>query len=33
MEEVCKLCQEKAELEKESDFLKKVAAFFVREID
>lgn len=33
MEEVRKLCQEKAELEKESDFLKKVAAFFVKEID
>lgn len=33
MEEVRKLCQEKAELEKENHFLKKAAAFFVKEID
>lgn len=33
MEEVRKLRQEKAELEKENDFLKKVAAFFAKEID
>ncbi len=33
MEEVRKLCQEKAELEKENDFLKKAAAFFAKEID
>ena len=33
MEEVRKLRQEKAELEKENDFLKKAAAFFAKEID
>ena len=33
MEEVRKLRQEKAELEKENDFLKKAAAFFATEID
>ena len=33
MEEVHKLRQEKAELEKENDFLKKAAAFFAKEID
>ena len=33
MEEVRKLRQEKAELEKENLFLKKAAAFFAREID
>ncbi len=33
MEEVRKLRQEKAELEKEKDFLKKAAAFFAKEID
>lgn len=33
MEEVCKLRQEKAELEKENDFPKKVAAFFAKKID
>ncbi len=33
MEEVRKLRQERAELEKENDFLKKAAAFFAKEID
>lgn len=33
MEEVRKLRQEKAELEKENLFLKKAAAFFAKEID
>ena len=33
MEEVRKLRQEKTELEKENDFLKKAAAFFAKEID
>ena len=33
MEEVRRLRQEKAELEKENDFLKKAAAFFAKEID
>ena len=33
MEEVRKLRKEKAELEKENDFLKKAAAFFAKEID
>lgn len=33
MEEVRKLRQEKSELEKENDFLKKAAAFFAKEID
>ena len=33
MEEVRKLHQEKAELEKENDFLKKATAFFAKEID
>ena len=33
MEEIRKLRQEKAELEKENDFLKKAAAFFAKEID
>lgn len=33
MEEVRKLRQEKVELEKENDFLKKAAAFFAKEID
>ena len=33
MEEVRKLRQEKAELEKDNDFLKKAAAFFAKEID
>ena len=33
MEEVRKLRQEKAELEKENDFFKKAAAFFAKEID
>lgn len=33
MEEVRKLRQEKAELEREDDFLKKAAAFFAKEID
>ena len=33
MEEVRKLRQEKAELEKENDFLKKAAAFFAKKID
>ena len=33
MEEVRKLRQEKAELEKENDFLKKAATFFAKEID
>ncbi len=33
MEEVRKLRLEKAELEKENDFLKKAAAFFAKEID
>lgn len=33
MEEVRKLRQEKAELEKENDFLKKAAVFFAKEIN
>ena len=33
MEEVRKLRKEKAELEKENNFLKKAAAFFAKEID
>ena len=33
MEEVRKLRLEKAELEKENDFLKKAAAFFAKKID
>jgi transposase len=33
MEELRKLRHEKAELEKENDFLKKAAAFFAKEID
>lgn len=33
LEEVRKLRQQKAELEKENDFLKKAAAFFAKEID
>ena len=33
MEEVRRLRMEKAELEKENDFLKKAAAFFAKEID
>jgi transposase len=33
MEEVRRLRQEKVELEKENDFLKKAAAFFAKEID
>ncbi len=33
MEEVRRLRQEKAELEKGNNFLKKAAAFFVKEID
>ena len=33
MEEVRRLRQEKAALEKENDFLKKAAAFFAKEID
>ena len=33
MEEIHRLRQEKAELEKENDFLKKAAAFFAKEID
>lgn len=33
MMEIKKLRQEKAELEKENDFLKKAAAFFAKEID
>ena len=33
MEEVRKLRQEKAELEKENDFLKNAAGFFAKEID
>lgn len=33
MQEIRKLRQEKAELEKENDFLKKAAAFFTKEID
>ena len=33
MEEVRKLRQEKSELQKENDFLKKAAAFFAKEID
>ena len=33
MEEVRKLRQEKADLEKKNDFLKKAAAFFAKEID
>ena len=33
LEEVRKLRKEKAELEKENDFLKKAAAFFAKEID
>lgn len=33
LEEVRKLRLEKAELEKENDFLKKAAAFFAKEID
>ena len=33
MKEIKKLRQEKAELEKENDFLKKAAAFFAKEID
>ena len=33
MEELYKLRLEKAELEKENDFLKKAAAFFAKEID
>ena len=33
MEEVRKLRQEKSELEKENNFLKKAAAFFAKEID
>lgn len=33
MLEIKKLRQEKAELEKENDFLKKAAAFFAKEID
>ena len=33
MEKVRKLRQEKADLEKENDFLEKAAAFFAKEID
>ena len=33
MQEIRKLRQEKAELEKENNFLKKAAAFFAKEID
>ena len=33
LEEIRKLRLEKAELEKENDFLKKAAAFFAKEID
>ena len=33
LEEIRSLRQEKAELEKENDFLKKAAAFFAKEID
>ena len=33
LEEVRKLRKEKADLEKENDFLKKAAAFFAKEID
>lgn len=33
MEEIRKLRQEKSELEKENNFLKKAAAFFAKEID
>lgn len=33
MQEIRKLRQEKIELEKENNFLKKAAAFFAREID
>ncbi len=33
MEEIRKLRQQKAELEKENHFLKKAAAFFAKEID